>query len=163
MGPGKEGKTIALEEAFSAELCAHDRAVSFEPDDKTAEKFNPRLVNDMMMDLCARPDKSRNLDSDSFPSEGESALKDISLVEVKAAKTSQLSKAHGSDDVDEEVDKEKSKVKKKYQADEELGCRSDSDTELDEVVLYNDNHIRLLDQLAEIAGDDCPSEPQERE
>ena len=165
-GPGKEGKTIALEEPFSAELCAHNTAVSFEPDDKTAEKSNPRLVNDVMMDLCARPDKSRNLDSDSFPGEGESASKDVTLVEVKAAKTSQLSKAHDSDDVDKAMDTEKSKVKKKYQADEELGHSSDSDTdsdtESDEVVLYNDNHIRLLDQLAEIAGDDCPSGTQER-
>ena len=31
VGPGKEGKTIALEEAFSAESYAHDRAVNFEP------------------------------------------------------------------------------------------------------------------------------------
>ena len=163
VGPGKEGKTTALEEAFSAELCAHDRVVSFELDDKTADKSNPRLVNDVKMDLCACPDKSRNLDSDSFPGEGESALKDLSLVEVKAAKTSQLSKAHGSDDVDKEVDTVKSKVKKKYQADEELGCSSDSDIESEEVVLCKGNHIRLLDQLAEIAGDDSTSEPQERE
>ena len=152
VGPGKEGKTIALEEAFSAELFAHDRAVSFEPDDKTAEKSNQRLVNDAMMDLCARPDKSRDLDSDSFSREGESVNEDVSLVEVKAAKASQLSKAHG----------EKSKVKKDG-TDEELGYSSDTDTESDEVVMYDDNHIRLLDQLAEIAGDDCASEPQERE
>ena len=163
VGPGKEGKTIALEEAFSSELCAHDRAVSFEPNDKAVEKSNQRLVNDVMMDLCARPDKSPDLDSEFFPREGESALEDVSLVEVKAAKASQLSKAHGSDDVDKEVDTEKSKVMKKYQADEELGYSSDSDTESDEVVLYNDNHIRLIDQLAEIAGDDCTSEPQKRE
>ena len=163
VGPGKEGKTIALEEAFSSELCAHDRAVSFEPNDKAVEKSNQRLVNDVMMDLCARPDKSPDLDSEFFPREGESALEDVSLVEVKAAKASQLSKAHGSDDVDKEVDTEKSKVMKKYQADEELGYSSDSDTESDEVILYNDNHIRLIDQLAEIAGDDCTSEPQERE
>ena len=162
VGPGKEGKTIALEEAFSAELCAHDRAVSFEPDDKTAGKSNQRLVNDVMMDLCARPDNSRDLDSDSFSSEGESAHEDVSLVGVKAAKASQLSKAPGSGDVDKEVDTEKSKVKKEYRADEELSYPSDTDTESDEVVMYDDNHIRLLDQLAEIAGDDC-AEPQERE
>ena len=124
VGPGKERKTIALEEAFSAELCAHDRALSFEPNAKTAEKSYPRL---------------------------------------KAAKTNQLSKAYGSDDVNKEVDTEKSKTKKKYQADEELDYSSDSDTESDKVVLYNDDHIRLLDQLADIAGDDCTSELQERE
>ena len=154
VGPGKGGKTIALEEALSAELCAHDRALSFEPDDKIIERSNPRLKNGAMVDLCARPHKSRALDSDSFPGEGQSALKDVSLVEVKVAEKSQLSKAHGSGDVDKEVDTERNKATKKYQADEELDCSGDSDTESDEVVLYNDNHMRLLDQLAEIAGDD---------
>lgn len=162
VGPGREGKTSALEEAFSAEMCAHDRAVNFEPDNKT-EKPNQRLVNDVMMDLCARPDKSQDLDLDFFFGEGERAQKDVSLVEVKAAKASQLSKAYGSGDVDKEVDTEKSKQKKKNQADEELGYISDSDTESEEVVIYNDNHMRLLDQLEEVAGDDCTLEPQERE
>ena len=119
-------------------------------------------MNDVMMDLCARPDKSRDRDSDSLSDEGECAHEDVSLVELTAAKASQLSKAHGSD-MDKEVDTKKSKVVEKYQADEEVGYSSDSDTEPDEVVMYNDDHIRLLDQLAEIAGDDCTSEPQERE
>ena len=162
VGPGREGKTIALGEAFSAESCAHDRAVIFEPDNKTVKKPNQRLVNDVMMDLCGRPDKSRDLDSDSFFGEGERAQKDVSLV-MKAAKASQLSKAYGSGDVDNEVDMEKSKQKKKHQADEELGCISDSDTESEEVVIYNDYHMRLLDQLEEVAGDKCKLEPQERE
>ena len=163
VGPGREGKTIALEEAFSAELYAHDRAVIFEPDNKTAEKPNQRLVNDVMMDLCARPDKSRDPDSDSFFGEGKRAQKDVSLVEVKAAKASQLSKAYGSGDVDNEVDTEKSKHKKKYKADKGLGYISDSDTESEEVVIYHDNHMRLLDQLKEVAGDNCTLEPEERE
>lgn len=46
---------------------------------------------------------------------------------------------------------------------EDVGYSSDNDAGSDEVVLYNDNRARLLDQLAIIAGDNCASETQEKE
>ena len=49
---------MTLEHTFSAELCEHDRAVSFKPKDETAGNSNQRVVNAAMMDLCALPDKS---------------------------------------------------------------------------------------------------------
>ena len=122
--------------------------VSLEPDDKRSEGYNPRRLKALMVDRSARPNKPGDL---PFHSEEESGLKNVSFAEVEAAKTSQLSRVPSGDNVDKGIDTEISMEKNNNKANEEVGYSDDSDTESDEVVLYNDKQVRLLDQLAAIA------------
>ena len=153
-GPSEKVKTTALDEAIFKRVCVDDRALSVEPDYKIPEGSNLRLLNDLTKRLSAHLDESRNLVLKSFHGEGKSAPEDVS---------SQLSKNKGREGVDKDADTDMIKGKENRNANEEVGYSSDSDVESDEVVLYNDNKARLLDQLAMIAGDDSASETRERE
>ena len=153
-GPSEKVKTTALDEAMFKRVCVDDRALSVEPDYKIPEGSNLRLLNDLAKRLSARSDESRDLVLRSFHGERKSAPEDVS---------SQQSKNNGRDGVDKDADTEMMEGGGNRNASEEVGYSSDSDVESEEVVLYNDNKARLLDQLAMIAGDDCASETRERE
>ena len=158
-GPGKTEKTTVLDERFDDRVSAYDEGLISGPDDKLPHGSNPRLLHSPMMGLSVRSDDSRDLDLNLFNKPDESTLENLCSSEGKAAKTSQLPKTHISDHVEEDVDTETTKEREDHKSNEEVGYVSDSDTEVDEVVLYSDNQAGPLDQLAAIGGDDCTLEP----
>lgn len=162
-GSGKKEKTTAPNEASFKRLCTDDRAVIVGTDHKISKGSNLRLSDDVKMGVSTRLDELRDLVLKSFQGEGESAFGDVSLAEMKAARTNQLSKAHTWEGIDKDADTAIPKEEENRSANGDIGYSSDSDAGSDEVVLYNDNRAKLLDQLATIAGDDCASEMREKE
>ena len=149
---GKEQTATPNEEFFEL-VNGDDKALRVESEYIIPEGSNLRLLKDLMMGLSARSDESEDLVLKSSHNEEKNALKVASMVEEKAAKTSQLSKT----DVNDGVEKNEVEEGKHHDAHSEVGYSSDSDDESDEVVLSIEAKARLLDQLAAIAGDDLAS------